>query len=67
MVLIHSLVSSQSLSSLHSSLGLSLVVEIAIEDSESKENKVLGIKITSERPLEGCPSPSPLPLFQPLL
>lgn len=45
---------------------VSLVVEIATEGLDSKENKELGIKITSECPLEGCPCPSPHPCLQPL-
>lgn len=43
----------------HSSVDLSLVVEIATEGLDSKENKELGIKITSECPLDGCPLPLP--------
>lgn len=43
---------------------LNLVVEIATEALDSKENKELGIKITSECLLEGCPSPHPC--LQPL-
>lgn len=50
----------------YNSLDLSLVVEIATEGSDSKENKELGIKITSECPLEGCHSPSLLPCLQPV-
>lgn len=50
----------------HSSSDLSLVVEIATEGLDSKENKELGIEITSECPLEGCPSPFPHPRLQPL-
>lgn len=50
-----------------SSPDLRLVVEIATEGLDSKENKELGIKITSECPLEGCLSPFPHPCLQPLL
>lgn len=45
----------------HYSLDLTLVVGVVTEGPGSKENKVLGIKKTSKRPLESCTSSSPHP------